>query len=69
MHPTLSDEQRQAIEQSGGQPVQLIDTPTQQVFYLISAEQFQHAQGCLGRVEDIDPSFYEIDDIELTQSK
>jgi hypothetical protein len=65
MPPILSDEQRQAVDLGGGQPVRLIDKPTQRVFYLISAEQYEHARGFLGEVEEIDPSFYEIDDIEL----
>lgn len=69
MKASLSDEQRQAIQQIGGLPLEIADQQTNQVFFLISAEQYQRARPILEGVEDIDPSFYEVDDVELTDAQ
>ena len=63
MKASLSDEQRQAIQQIGGLPLEIADPQTNQVFFLISAEQYQRARRILEGVEEIDPSFYEVDDV------
>jgi hypothetical protein len=65
MKASLSDEQRQAIQQVGGLPLEIADPQTNQVFFLISAEQYQRARRVLEGVEEIDPSFYEVEDVEL----
>jgi hypothetical protein len=36
---------------------------------LISAEQYQRARRILEGVEEIDPSFYEVEDVELTDGQ
>jgi hypothetical protein len=69
MKAALSDEQRQAIQQPGGLPLEIGDQQTQEVFYLISAEQYRKARGILEGVEEIDPSFYEVEDVELTDAQ
>jgi hypothetical protein len=66
MKVSLSDEQRQAIQQIGGLPLEIDDQQTNQVFFLISADQYQKARRILEGCEDIDPSFYEVEDVELT---
>ncbi len=62
MKAALSDEQRQAIQQPGGLPLEIADQQTNQVFFLISAEQYQRARRILEGVEQIDPSLYEVED-------
>ena len=69
MKAALSDEQRQAIHQSGGVPLEIADQQTNQVFFLITAEQYQRARRILEGVEEIDPSFYEVEDIELADGQ
>ena len=68
MKASLSDEQRQAIQQTGGVPLEIDDQQTKQVFFLISADQYQRARRILEGVEEIDPSFYEVEDVELTDA-
>ena len=68
MKVSLSEEQRQAIQQIGGLPLEIDDHQTNQVFFLISADQYQKARRVLEGIEDIDPSFYEVDDVELTDA-
>jgi hypothetical protein len=68
MKASLSGEQRKAIQQVGGLPLEIDDQQTNQVFFLISADQYRKAQRLLEGVEEIDPSFYEIDDVELTDA-
>ncbi len=68
MKVSLSEEQRQAIQQIGGLPLEIDDHQTNQVFFLISADQYQKARRALEGIEDIDPSFYEVDDVELTDA-
>ena len=62
MKASLSEEQREAIRQIGGLPLQVDDSRSNQVYFLISAEQYCCAQPVLEGVEEIDPSFYEFDD-------
>ncbi len=69
MSVPLSEEQRQAIRQIGGCPLEIADRETNQVFFLISAEQYQKARQLLEGVEEIDPSLYEIEDVELTDAE
>jgi hypothetical protein len=66
MKASLSEEQRQAIQQVGGLPLEIDDQQTNQVFFLISAEQYHRARRVLEGVEEIDPSLYEVEDVELT---
>jgi len=69
MKASLSDEQRQAIQQPGNLPLEIADDQTNQTFFLISAEQYLKARPILEGVEEIDPSFYEIEEIELTDAQ
>ncbi len=66
MKAALSEEQRQAIQQIGGLPLEIDDLQSDQVFFLISADQYQRARRVLEGVEEIDPSFYEVEDVEPT---
>jgi hypothetical protein len=69
MKASLSEEQRQAIRQTGGLPLEVDDGQSDAVYFLISAEQYRRAQPVLEGVEEIDPSFYEFDDAELTDAQ
>ncbi|MBI5761068.1 MAG: hypothetical protein HZA46_21300, partial [Planctomycetales bacterium] len=44
---TLSESQRQAVAVFAGQPVEVMDEQTQQVYYLLSSEQFQKVRALL----------------------
>jgi hypothetical protein len=55
---SLSEEQRLAIQQIGGLPLEIADQQTNQVFFLISAEQYRRTRPILKGIEEIDPSFY-----------
>ncbi len=68
MKAALSEEQREAIQQIGRLPLEIDDQQTNQVFFLISADQYEKARRVLESVEEIDPSFYEVDDVELTDA-
>jgi hypothetical protein len=68
MKAPLSEEQRQAIRQPGGLPLEVDDEQTKQVFYLISAEQYQKARRILEGIEEIDLSLYEVDDAEIADA-
>jgi len=68
MKTQLTEEQRQALLDRGGPPLEVEDSTTDQVFYLISAEQYQKARRVLEGVEEIDPSLYEIEDVDLTKT-
>ncbi|MGD0896846.1 MAG: hypothetical protein ABR915_03355 [Thermoguttaceae bacterium] len=68
MKASLSEEQREAIQQVGGLPLEIADRQTSQVFFLISAEQYRRARRILEGVEEIDPSFYEVEDVDLTDA-
>ncbi len=41
---TLSESQRQVVKEQAGQPVPVMDDETQQIYYLISAEQFEQVR-------------------------
>ena len=69
MKASISDEQRQAIQQIGGLPLEVADPQTNQVFLLISSEQYGTARRILEGVEEIDPSFYEVEEVELTDAR
>jgi hypothetical protein len=45
MTTKLTDEQRQAMEACGGQPVLVADESTNNVYYLLSEEAFTHLRG------------------------
>ena len=68
MKASLSEEQREAIRQVGNLPLEVDDQQSNQTYFLISAEQYQRARGILGGVEEIDPSFYELEDVEVTDA-
>ena len=68
MKASLSDEQRQAIRQIAGLPLEVDDRQSNQVYFLISAEQYRRARPFLEGVEEIDPSFFEFDDAEVTDA-
>jgi hypothetical protein len=57
----LSAEQRQAI-QTGGFPLEVRDETSDQVFYLVSAEEYQRMREILDKTEEIDPSYFEFSD-------
>ena len=50
----LNDEQRQALFEHQGSPVPILDEQTQQVYYLISADQFEKVCALLAE-EEFDP--------------
>jgi len=59
----LTLEQRQAIAQAGGNPLRVEDPETHQVYVIVKAEVFERLRTVL-EDEEIDPSFFEIDDFE-----
>ena len=69
MKASLSEEQRHAIGQIGGPPLEIDDQQSNQVYFLISAEQYQRARRVLETAEEIDPSFFEVVDVELTDAQ
>jgi hypothetical protein len=50
----LTDDQRQAIEESGGRPLPLFDVKTNSSYVLIPAEQYEKVRALLEE-EDFDP--------------
>jgi len=44
----LIPEQQQALEQSGGKPVAVVDPVTGKVYYLVSAEMYERIKSLLG---------------------
>ncbi|MBI1900273.1 MAG: hypothetical protein HYS13_04045 [Planctomycetia bacterium] len=64
MSTGLNDEQRRALAQSGGAPVEITDEDTQRRYYLVAAEEFEKLRKLL-ELEPIDPSFYEAGEIRL----
>ena len=69
MGAPLSEQQRQAIDSQRGTPLEVTDTENQQVFYLISAEQYAKWHVASEGGEELDPSLYEFDDVNLTAPK
>ncbi len=59
----LSAEQRRAIGEAGDLPVPIIDPETSQTYLIIKAEVFERLRES-SEEEEIDPSFFEIDDFE-----
>ncbi|MCE9545307.1 MAG: hypothetical protein K8T25_07300 [Planctomycetia bacterium] len=51
MTPTLSEQQRAALDAQGGAPVSVVDEQTQRVYYLISADQFDRVRALLAGEE------------------
>ena len=54
MIPTLTDEQRRAIEEHGGTPILLLDVVTNASYVLMRAEQYEKVRALL-EVEEFDP--------------
>ena len=61
---TITAELRQAVAQSQGEPLRIEDPETHQSFVLLSADVYDRMRALLSEEEDIDPSFFEIDDFE-----
>ena len=54
MTPVITDHMRQELHAERGQPVKIVDEQTSQVYYVISAEQFE-AVRALFVAEEFDP--------------
>jgi hypothetical protein len=52
MTTKLTDEQREAMEACGGQPVLVADESTNKVYYLLNEEAFAHLRGLQSAHED-----------------
>jgi hypothetical protein len=65
MSTSLSDEQRQALGEAGP-PIEVRDGKTDEVFYLISAEEYQEVRQILKDAERVDPSYFEFTDFTPT---
>jgi hypothetical protein len=63
MMMNLSPEQRRAIGQAGDQPVPIVAPETHQTYLIIKADVYDRLRA-LREEEEIDPSFFEIDDFE-----
>jgi hypothetical protein len=57
----LSDEQRRALRDLGA-PLEVKDTESDEVFYLISAAEYRKVRAMLKQAEEIDPSYFEFTD-------
>ena len=57
----LSAEQRQALRDVGA-PLEVKDTESDEVFYLISAAEYRKVRAILEQAEEIDPSYFEFTD-------
>ena len=60
---SLTQEQRQLVEQAGGEPVRLADAETRQEYVILRADIYDRMRHLL-KEEEIDPSFFEIGDFE-----
>jgi hypothetical protein len=58
----LTEEMRRALGK--GQPVEVTDPDTHEVYVLVKQEQYQAMRRLL-EVEEIDPSLYEVEELEL----
>jgi hypothetical protein len=47
MATVLSEQERQALQSAGGQPVQVVDPETQRVYYLIPGEQYERIRALI----------------------
>ena len=61
MTPVLSSEQRQALRESGP-PLEVRDAESNEVFYLVAAEEYRKVRAILEKAEEIDPSYFEFTD-------
>jgi hypothetical protein len=63
MIPQLTNDQRQAIEQTGGSPVYIVDPATHASYVLLRAEDYEklRAQTALDDVSSLYPLLAEID--------
>ena len=59
---TISPELKQALERSNGQPVRIED-PENDAAYVVKADAYARMQAVLEE-DEIDPSFFEIEDFE-----
>jgi hypothetical protein len=59
----LSPELQREIGEAGDRPVAVVDPETRQTYLIIKTEFFERLRASL-EVEEIDPSFFEIDDFE-----
>jgi hypothetical protein len=57
----LSPEQRRVISQAGDHPVPIVAPETHQTYLIIKADVYDRLRS-LSEEEEIDPSFFEIDD-------
>jgi hypothetical protein len=62
----LSSELQRAIGEAGDRPVPLVDPETHQTYLIIKTEVSERLRALL-EAEEIDPSFFEIDDFEPTR--
>jgi hypothetical protein len=60
---TITTELRRAIEQVGNEPVRIEDPHMHAAYVLLKAEVYEQMRA-LVEAEEIDPSFFEIDDFE-----
>ena len=58
----MTEEMRHALGK--GQPVEVTDPDTREVYVLVKQEQYQAMRRLL-EVEEIDPSLYEVEEFEL----
>lgn len=61
---TISSEMRQAIERAGNEPVRIEDPQTHAAYVLLKEEVYERMRAVVEAEEEIDPSFFEIDDFE-----
>jgi hypothetical protein len=59
----ITPEQRQLLEQAGEAPVRISDVESEREYVLLRADVYDRMRRLL-EVEEIDPSFFEIDDFE-----
>ena len=61
----MTEEMRQALGE--GQPVELTDPDTHEVYVLVKREQYRAMRRLL-EAEEIDPSLYEVEELELYEN-
>jgi hypothetical protein len=55
MNPELTQAQRRAIDEHGGQPVYIVDTDRHETFVLLTSSDFERVRLILGYKRDDDP--------------
>ena len=60
---TLSPELRRAVGEAGDKPVAMIDPETRQTYLIVTTEAYERLRKAVD-AEEIDQSFFEIDDFE-----